>query len=493
MTPDEARLFRAQQKLIAQTKQLDDGYGKVKRSAKGAGDEAGKAGKKQKDLTGSASIRDLGLVAGGYAAIAKAIQLATAALEEQERIKDQAAREGRAASGGLASLAQLANNPTQYAKLTAAARQTFREGGGKDLNAAADLVFSLESAGALGERKFFSALGASQVVADPAKLAAATATLQTAFGEGETGSLRALASKGFGASAFAPSTVEQLLESSARGAGSARALGVSDEELLAAVAIAAKGSGSAEQGGTQVAALLRALDAKGGFTGQSLEASLDAVAAKGLEGEGLQKFFGTSEAVQAYRVLGLQREGYRSALRGVRSAEAGDLAGVKIGLVGGDQTVAAAQALAKAEARKSLANEQAGAATNLVEAVNAEIGSRYSPGYQGLFDVANYTSRAYYGAASLATGSDTREQDTLARFAHQGTYARLYGDGQDNFTPAARATTPEQRDLLLRVLNRLEDTGTQLTAGAKAWREAAERQANHTNNARVQAQTAGVD
>lgn len=480
MTPDEARLYRAQQKLIDQAKQLDAGYGKVGKSAKKAGGDSEKAAKQQKGFAGPEAISALTGVASGYAAVSKAIGFVNQVLVESIRLKKEDAQLGRNNQRGLSSLAQLANTPQQFKRLTDAARQTFREGAGADLNEAAALVFQLESAGALGSRKLFSQLGARGIVEDPAKLAKASATLRAALGEKETGGLRAIVSKGFAASGFTPATVEQLLESAGRGGGSALALGISDEEVLAATAALAPKTGSAEQAGTQLAALLRSLDKAGGFQGKTLQQSLAKVKSLGLEGEDLFKFFGRAEAVEAYRTLTGEQQGavYRQALGGIRKAQAEDLVRAKLRLPGTDTAIAAAQVAQQQKAGLLLRGEGRGATENLVEAVHERMIRHAPTSAQAAFNYLGPFNRKVADVASLF-GAAPYEQRLFQGYAEQEL--------------RRGPKTEEDKRLLLEVLSELKEMGVTLNDAAKEFQQSARQQNDYTHQARLQAAAARND
>ena len=98
-------------------------------------------------------------------------------------------------------------------------------------------------------------------VGDAKNLVDASAALQAALGVDETGTFRNIVSKGFGASAGAPATVDQLLQASAVAGSSAAALGVTDEQLLAGIATIAKVEGP-ETAGVQMKQFLAGVEKK---------------------------------------------------------------------------------------------------------------------------------------------------------------------------------------------------------------------------------------
>lgn len=485
MTPDEQRLWRAQQKLIAQAKDLDGGYKKVGGSAKKAGKDAEGAGKQQQSFAGGSALRDLGLLAVGYAGVTKAIGLMSAALEESNRIRQEAAQIGMQSAGGLGSLAQLATSAQDAKKLRGLARQTFKEGATGSLDEAANLVFALSSAGALDERETFSSMAAADVIKDPAKMASATAALRTAMGDKETGNLRTIASKAIAASTGGKSSVEDLLEAAARSGVAANALEVSDEELLAATAVVSNVRGAAEAG-TQVSALLRSAVKKGEFKGVGLPGILDAIAGKGMTDAELIEYFGTDEAAAAFGTLQTNRGKFAGLLGETGQANTTDRVAQAIGYNLTDETIVNAQLARQAKARRILANEDEGAQENLIQAVLEQSASEKSVGMQGLQSTFEVGSRPVFGALSPFTGEEYRERVILQSFAHQGFAASRDG----SFRPGQLADTPEERRLLLSVLRRLEEVGVELSDGAQQWRQAAQQQSDHTGAGRLMAQGA---
>ena len=216
---------------------------------------------------------DTGRVAGAqlastiaqYASVAGAIQTVLGLLQQEQQMRDAAARRVVEGRRGLGELAQLAidedpeKRKAKFRQLTTRAEELLAAGGATDINQAARSVFSLESAGILDDFAIFRDLAKSGTVSDIETLGRSVATLTTAIGKGETGTAAEVISKGFAASAFTPATVPELLEATAQSGGLARQLKLGDEGLLTATAALAKATGSAGQGGTQVNALLTAL------------------------------------------------------------------------------------------------------------------------------------------------------------------------------------------------------------------------------------------
>lgn len=88
MTGEEAKLWRAQQKIIAQTKAMEDGYRRTRKSAKDTEKSAVGGAKNQQTAFANVGRSLLGLVSG-YASINTAVQLYNSYLAEQSRLSGE--------------------------------------------------------------------------------------------------------------------------------------------------------------------------------------------------------------------------------------------------------------------------------------------------------------------------------------------------------------------------------------------------------------------
>lgn len=343
------------------------------RAVKRAKHEMRGAGDQQENTFGSAARRKVMLWATGIGAAVFSISRIAELLRKVNAESDRLAQKGRESEGGLGELAQLAENQAQFRRLVQQARETFRRGGTDTLGEAAQLVFSLESAGAAEERELFTQLGATKLVGQPAEFARAAATLVESIGGEETGTFRQIVSKAFGASKFSPSRADELLIAAARGGTSARALGMSDEELLAATAQLATARGTAAEGGTAVAALLKSLDKMGTFGGKGLEQSVAEISGMNLNAAELFELLGRQEAVQGFRVLEADPAKFREILAGVRQAQQQDVVGQKLRLAESEPMLLASQAQRQAAASLDLSGEALGSRRNLADALRQEI------------------------------------------------------------------------------------------------------------------------
>jgi len=252
-------------------------------------------------------------------------------------------------------------------------------------------------------------LGETALVKDPALMAMSARTLQANLGEKQTGSLRSIVSKAFAGSQYAPTSAEDLLAAASRGAQGAKALGLRDEELLAATGITATTSGAfsrqekAAVGGTQVASLLKSLQkisagktgggdefseqsideviaGKGGkgvkgiqFHDRSLLGMVQSIDALHLDNAQLIKLFGRQEALQAYRSILANQEQYSTARGGIQRAGREDLVGRHLAMAMTEPSVAAAGEARRAKAAHESEQEAKQIWNNYADAAEADL------------------------------------------------------------------------------------------------------------------------
>lgn len=288
--------------LVGRGKLTQDQYSRAVRQTQGELKKAEVSGKK---AFGSGPIRQLAAMAAGVATVTKAVSVLKQAWDGVTAARQAAAGKQRAAFGGLAALLQLAKgDPKEVARLTGAGREFFAAGGAESRDEAFRSTFQLESAGILGDRQLFADLFG---IIDIAQVAGSIGKLQASIGKKETGGAAALISKGIvAAGPLAQTSVADILTAVVPSGKAARELGLSDEELIAAVSVAAQEAKSAEVGGTQVQSFLRALGRRGfveKFKGKSLRQILDVIEEKGLTKPQLIKFLGRTEAEAGFQAL----------------------------------------------------------------------------------------------------------------------------------------------------------------------------------------------
>lgn len=381
MTSDEAKLLAGIQRVIDKQIKLQDKLRQTGEESKKTSEKVTEQAKGQDD-TFSAGITSLGQMALGYVSLNTLITMAVKLLNEQREASEAAGRALRQSEFKQAQLVQLVTGATpeeraaNFKQLTDTSESMHAAGVGRSVDEAADVLFNLMSAGVGDELDTFTDLAATGVGGDAASvadLAKGVATLVTTLGQDETGSARSLVGKALAAAEIAPGTVSQVMSAAARGGGTAKALGLSDEELLAATALVSASTGSTEMGGTQVASLLKSLDKKGEFQGKSLADSVAAIDAMNLSGEQLFEYLGTSEAVGAYRTLSSNRAQYDETLAKVNAAATGDRVGEAIAALESDPEIASARAARIAEANLAVGERGTGVIENEADAAQATI------------------------------------------------------------------------------------------------------------------------
>lgn len=367
MTGDEAKLYRSLQRVIDQQAKLDEKMKESKNNSKASEDAATKAAAEQEKALGGL-IKNLSVAAIGFTALNTLQQKAIELLQSYRTEQDKAAKESIVSERPLAALAQLASDDESFAKLTGIAKEMYAKGVTDKLEKAAAVTFDLESAGLLGERDILEQLGSRGVVDDVGGMSRAAKTLITTMGRAETGSLEDILDKGFAASGFSPATVPQLLEAAALSGGTARELKISDEDLLAASAVTATAMGGADKGGQRLSAFLRVLDKQGGFAGAGIEGAVTKIGKMGLEGSELQTWFGSSEALEAYRALRDNLPDLARNREAIIKADQEGMARQRAAIPGSDAELSAAREARQAAAREELSRRPMGAITNETDA-----------------------------------------------------------------------------------------------------------------------------
>jgi len=325
----------------------------------------------------------VGRVVGHYASLGAILGTVAKGLANVKQAADEAAAAQRGSRMELGELAQLATSKEDYQALVQQAKRLYAVGGAASMGEAAKTVFSVASAGDLAALPLYGELRATGLVQDPAKLAKAVATLKTSLGERETGPTRGVVSKLFAASAFAPTRAEELGEAAARAGTAAAALGISDEEVLAATAMAAKATGSGERGGERIAGLMRSLGKLAAppapgeepaiwppleLKGKDLGGMIGEIEKRKLDTGQLTKLFGREEAVDAYRILLQNQQQYGKALTSIRAADTGAELDKRLGFYRAEPGLVAARGAEEATATEALSRGPMGAVANRVEA-----------------------------------------------------------------------------------------------------------------------------
>ena len=383
-------------------------------------------------------------LAGGYLSAAGAVGILAAAFRGLSAAQQEGAAKVQGNVPGIAKLAQLAGgDPDKFRKLRGEARQAFRRGAGETEGEAAGLVFQLRSAGAGGELPFFTDLARSRAFGNVQDLSRASAALRKSFTGGQAGTFQNVVSAGLGASGFNPQDVSQLLTATARAGGSAQALGVSPEALLAATAISGSAAGTSEQGATRVAAFLRQIERapQGGFKGLGLEGIVGRIQTLQGQGAGIQDILGSrAEAIQGFRDISGNLPEFQAAREAARRARAENLAIATAQIAQTDSQVSQAIRTRTARAQAEVARE-AFALEGLRQQerqarmgqISAALGA--NPIEQGAIDIAFEPRVQSFvgGLVSAGTAPFRKMESLLERIA----------DNSDRTSASAPLQTPE--------------------------------------------------
>ena len=303
------------------------------------------------------------------------------------------------------ALVQLAGaDATKRDKLFSASDTTFSEGFVQSREDAERLIFELESAGRLGDRRFFSRLS---VVDDAAKLAKSAGLISTGFeGGDDVGSSKDIISKAIaGALPATGVSPSQIAEGVAISAANAKAFDFDDEELIGAVSRVAQVTGSGEQAGSRMRRLLAALARKGladDLKGQGLDAVIANVQGRGLSEQEMIKFLGSVEAQQAFSILA-DREALSKRVGEIRQAQSSGLATRTIDNALGARRIRSGVLARAGTAAEALSRDEQAIATNAaVSEENFRAAERRNRGDSelsiGWSRWGSETARAWFGA-----------------------------------------------------------------------------------------------
>lgn len=294
------------------------------RSAAQARERLTEATLAQDRFASSSAMGRIEALGAGFLTFAGVVATARDALRFFNEEKERALEGKKEDAAGLGQLAQVAvsgvGGREDVAQMRQEARKLFAEGASETLGEAALLRFSIRSAGVDDAMDLISRMKQSRLVNDVGSLIEGAAALRQAMTEAETGDLTAIVSKGFGVSGYTPATVEALLAGAATPGAAASALGLRDEEVLAAVSLVSAITKDARTAGTQVDALLKGIEKKGQVTGDSLVDIMEQVADKVARGTDLRELVGEDLAVAGYRNL---RNNFGKFVQAIADADAG--------------------------------------------------------------------------------------------------------------------------------------------------------------------------
>ena len=353
MTSDIAKVLRDFEKVIEKERRLGDAARDAGRKAAHSTRDAGKA---RQQTFGAGALRELKSFAVGLVGVSTAVATIKKAFAEAAAARQAFATGVEGAAAGRGRLLQLASSPEDAKRILDASAATYGEGRVADRASAQSLTFELASAGALGERRFFSRLAA---IEDPAATAQASARIRNAMGAAETGNLQSLAAKGVAAAAPLPGvSASQLLTAMTVPAGVAGQMGLADEDLMAAVGALSGKMAGPDEAATALNRMLVSFQ-KRGVEGGSISEMVSKVQDLGFATESdAQKWFGRELGKRAFTFL--QGPGLAEARETIAAAPEAGLAEQRIALAEADPEIAATIGLRQSRAREALAGRGAG-------------------------------------------------------------------------------------------------------------------------------------
>lgn len=247
---------------------------------------------------GAAAVATGSVIAEAWQGALSAVQRFSAGMQE-ENARAMSAQEQSGRS--LGSLAQIARDEEDMAALTGLARSLFASGAAGSMQAATDAVFAARSTDSEADIPQLRALAEPGVIGSLPVMLDAVAALRASVGA-EAGSAADLLAKAKVASGPSTASAEGVLIAAARAGSQARVQGVQVEELLSATGILATAKGSADEGGTRLASLLRGLEDDTAIRGMTLADAIESIQARNLAPEELTKQL-TAEGADAFRIL----------------------------------------------------------------------------------------------------------------------------------------------------------------------------------------------
>lgn len=427
--------------LLRNGKISQDTYNRAVDQARQAYEGAESAGKK---AFGADSLGMLTRYIAGLVSIGTAIKTATSYLNDMQQKAQEAGQRGIDARLGMSALATLTTpgrdaqgrTPDEQMRgFTDRAWKVYESGAVPNLTAGADFVFQSQSMGAKPEDEaFFTRIGQAGLVKDLAAFMTSARTMQVAMGEKETGDLKSLAGKAFAAAAKTPLGPQAVLPAAAGAAQYGSALGLSDEEVIAAAGVMSapaageKPQAKADLAKTQIRALFTALvrftagqaDTEEGAQAVSLEqASADAkstgglgltkaqiehlktlkdkslsemirgIASMGLDEATINKMF-SQQAYPAFTQFRADLPAYEQLLANVKTGAKGEAMETAIGVNERNPAILAATLAVQTKAKLEHAEEQRGAVYNLAEALQGDLKLRMKK--EGWSDPAKWAS-----------------------------------------------------------------------------------------------------
>jgi len=358
LTGDEARLLRSLDKVVQKERELERKAEQTGRTSERAALRAVRGNARHQRALAETRVarqrafdrRALDGYIQGLGVADQAVSLLRASFARVDALTEKSARNIREAARSAAQLVQLSTGDPEKLGALLDTGERFSRRSGVPLGQSQDIVFALKSAGLLKAADTFADLSGIVAPEDIQPFAKSIAGFQSGLGKSETGTALQIFNKATVASGGSPAKIPALLTAAGEAAAPASLLGVSDEELLAAIQITATSAGGASKGGTRLRSLLDAF-VEQGFEGQTIGQSVDEIAARDLSNADLRKLLGRSEALAAFNDIRKNRDQLGAVTRQVDAANTQNLAGDFVAARDAEPRLAVPREVARSERR----------------------------------------------------------------------------------------------------------------------------------------------
>jgi len=335
---------------------------------------------KQQQLGAGAVAAGSMIASAWQTALAQVSRIATVMRAENDRALGVQQASGKS----LGSLAQIAESPEEMTQLSGLARGLVASGAAPDMSVAVNTVFDAKSSGSIGDLEQLRQLSEPGVIGNLSEVIKSAASLRAAMGAESAGSISDLMGKAFAAAGPSTASAEGVLIGAARAGSQAKSEGVSVDELLAGTGIIATARGSAEEGGTRMAALLRGMEDDTALQGKSLVERIEDIQSRNLAAPELTKQL-TAEGADAFRILANSLEDLRATAKATAEQVTEETFARKRAIAIGEGAVNVDMLARQAKARGDMARESEGRVVALQEAAIEEgVTQRRAIGGSGL-------------------------------------------------------------------------------------------------------------
>jgi hypothetical protein len=411
MTGDEAKLFKAMQKLVAKQGDMEKAFKRIKEAGRDAGKET------EKSFTGKSLSSIKGYIVQ-FGSLATAIGVASAALRSFKENQDRAFQSATALTEANRSLVQISKDQAQLeARMkradTAAARF------GVDPAIARQVLFS-----SLSENwsDNYENVMATRGAMDPLA-AASTAGQVPGLFNGKINAMQALNGVLQAGAASRARTEEIAMALPTAAEGTAKA-GMSPEETMGALSVLASRFGSPNQAATSISTFADKASRAPFLQGQGLVQASDTLA--GMSEEDRRKFLGDSKELDtAYKFLQMDRATIQRRTMEVRAEMA--LAGTDDSLLASKQrmtaggTMGSLNRLQQAKVAEDIANRE----NRIGRTVDQRISRTQALAQledEGVSPIKRFQAEAFGGAAE-AVGASAELQYTATKLGGAGNLA----------------------------------------------------------------------